>query len=103
MSQLGCVPIRVFTAQQDGLDPSQFVQLTLPANSNHYLIRNLGPDRLYMRSDKDDPSTEDYIESGASEAFIGAPLLPGSDQHRFNKGCILYWVKCTGPLVGKFW
>lgn len=95
--------IKVFTAESDGLNPSSFVALAVPVNCNGYLLKNLGPDRLYMRSDISDGRTEDFIESGGNESLTMPPSLPGSDQSRYRAGYVLYYVKCTGPVVGKFW
>lgn len=95
--------IKRYTQGNSGLDPAQFVALALPCNCNAYLLKNSGPDTLYMRSVIDDPDSEDQLASGASEALTIAPPLPGSDHPRYVAGKILYYVKCTGPIVGKFW
>jgi hypothetical protein len=89
--------------ENSGLDPAQFVPLVVPVSCNAYLIKNSGADTFYMRSTKDDPDTEDQLGSGGCEALVIGSQLPGSDHPRYKSGHVLYYVKCTGPIVGKFW
>jgi hypothetical protein len=101
--------IKIFTAEQDGLNPQTFVPLTFPNAANTYLLKNTGPDTLYMRSDPTDPMSEDTLVAGGMESFITAPPRPAPDfpsghsAARFKPGDVLYHVKCTGPLVLKSW
>jgi hypothetical protein len=93
--------IFVYTALNSGLTPSGFVALLIPINCSGYMLKNTGPDTLFMRSDPADPSTEDSMGAG----FYEDCLMDGTGfyQQRFKAGQILYYVKCTGPLIGKFY
>lgn len=93
--------IRVYTAANAGLSPAAFVPLIVPSDCSGYMLKNNGPDTIYMRSDPLDASTEDNMGAGFYEDL----LIPGTGffERRFMAGQILYYVKCTGPLVGKFY
>ena len=94
--------IFVYTAANSGLSPSAFVPLLIPANCSGYMLKNTGPDTVYMRSDPADASTEDSMGAGFYEDCL--MTVPGGVyQHRFICGAVLYYVKCTGPLIGKFY
>jgi hypothetical protein len=91
--------IYVFTSANTGLSPTVFVALLLPCDCSGYMLKNNGPDTLYMRSDPNNASTEDSMGAG----FYEDCLMPGTGfyQRRFAAGATLYWVKCTGPLMLK--
>jgi hypothetical protein len=91
--------IKTFTAASIGLNPATFVALPVPVNCSGYMLKNAGPDTLYMRSDPADTTTEDSMGAGYYEDC----LMPGTGfyQERFVAGATLYWVKCTGPLILK--
>ena len=93
--------IKVYTAANAGLSPNGFVALIIPIDCSGYMLKNAGPDTLYMRSDPNDPNTEDNMGAGFYEDL----LIPGTGyfERRFFAGSILYYVKCTGPLIGKFY
>lgn len=93
--------IYVYTNANAGLNPSTFMPLIVPVNCSGYMLKNTGPDTLYMRSNPADASTEDNMGAGFYEDL----LIPGTGfyQQRFIAGQTLYYVKCTGPLIGKFY
>ena len=95
--------IKRYTAENSQLDPGIFVPLLVPVRCNAYMIKNSGSDTLYMRSDPNDADTEDTLAPGAIEGLTIPPPLPGCDHPRYDKGVALYYVKCTGPIIGKFW
>lgn len=97
--------IYVYTASNSGLSASSFVQLVVPVKCNIYLLKNNGPDTLYMRSDPNDASSEDTLASGYYESLTTPSTIPVAFDGgaRFNPGDILYWVKCTGPIMVKYW
>ncbi len=92
--------IKVYTAANSGLTPSAFVPLVVPVCCSGYILKNSGPDTIYMRSDPTDADTEDNMGAG----FYEDCLMNGTGfyQQRFVAGMVLYYVKCTGPLIGKF-
>jgi len=94
------ITIKVYTGANSGLTPTGFVALVVPIDCSGYLLKNAGPDTVYMRSDPNDASTEDSMPAG----FYEDCMIPGTGhfQRRFLAGQTLYWVKCTGPLIGKF-
>lgn len=94
------ITIQVYNAANAGLTPSAFVPLVVPINCSGYMLKNAGPDTLYMRSNPNDPNTEDNMPAG----FYEDCMMPGTGhyQQRFIAEQVLYYVKCTGPLIGKF-
>ena len=98
--------IHIFTsAAPDNFTPSAFVPLIVPTDCTAYLLKNQGPDVMFMRSDPNDPTTEDTLGPGGQESFdVGHPHPAwGGSVPRWFAGSTLYYVKCTGPVVGKFW
>ena len=90
-----------YTAASIGLNPASFVALACPVNCSGYMLKNNGPDTLYMRSDPNDANTEDSMGAGFYEDLnIGQGQF---SEQRFMAGQVLYWVKGTGPVIGKFW
>lgn len=91
---------KVYTAANTGLTPAAFVPLLIPVDCSGYMLKNTGPDTVFMRSDPNDASTEDSMGAG----FYEDCLMDGAGfyQRRFAAGTVLYYVKCTGPLIGKF-
>ena len=90
-----------FTAANSGSNPTSFVPIVVPSSCTVYLLKNNGPDTLYMRSDPNDENTEDTMAPGFYEDLTGH----GGPSYvtRYSAGQVLYYVKCTGPLLGKFW
>lgn len=95
--------IKRYTAENSGLTASDFIELVVPVDANSYLIKNAGPDDCFMRSDPDDADTEDKLGSGTMESLFGGHGVPCGRTAKFQAGERLYFVKCTGPLIGKFW
>ncbi len=91
--------IFVYTAANTGLSPSGFVALVVPVNCSCYLLKNAGPDTLYMRSNPANANTEDSMPAGFYEDCL---MNQNDGFERFASGSILYYVKCTGPLIAKF-
>jgi hypothetical protein len=99
-----CNPtIKRYTAENSELSASAFVALVVPCDANSYLIKNAGPDVCYMRSDSVDADTEDELGPGAMESLFGGHGTPWGRTAKFQAGETLYFVKCSGPLIGKFW
>jgi hypothetical protein len=92
----------VATGGNIGLNPTTFVPLAFTVPCCAYMLKNAGPDTLYMRSDPNDASTEDNMGAGFYEDCV-LPTLPDAYPNRFAPGTVLYWVKCTGPLILKQW
>lgn len=92
--------IFVYTASNSGLTSAAFVPIAVPVYCSGYMLKNSGPDAVYMRSDPNDASTEDNMGAGFYEDCLMDGYAAG--QPRFVAGQILYYVKCTGPLIGKF-
>ena len=61
------ITIMVYNAANTGLTPSAFVPLTVPIDCSGYMLKNTGPDTLYMRSNATDPNTEDNMGAGFYE------------------------------------
>jgi hypothetical protein len=100
---LGADPaITQYTFASCGLNPSSFVALIVPIECCVYMLKNAGPDTVYLRSDPNDPTTEDSMLAGCYED-LSALAHDFTHQHRYASGATLYWAKCTGPLIGKFW
>jgi hypothetical protein len=95
--------IKRYTADNSELNASGFVPLIVPVDSNAYLLKNSGPDICYMRSDPADPDTEDELGPGAAESLMGSRANSYGRTARYQTGETLYFVKCSGPLIGKFW
>lgn len=93
--------VRRYTALNAGLSPATFVPLMVPVDCSGYMLKNAGPDTIFMRSDPSDAETEDSMGAGFYEDLLIAGT--GPYERRFIAGQILYYVKCTGPLVGKFY
>lgn len=93
--------IKVFTNANSGINPTTFVAIAVPVDCSGYMLKNTGPDTLYMRSNPSDASTEDNMGAG----FYEDCLMPGTGfyERRFQAGQVIYWVKCTGPLILKVW
>jgi hypothetical protein len=92
--------IKTYTNANAGINPVTFVALIVPVDCSGYMLKNSGPDTIYMRSNPADPNTEDSMGAG----FYEDVLMDGTGhyQRRFVAGQTLYFVKCTGPLIGKF-
>ena len=95
--------IKRYTAENSGLTASGFVALLVPVDANLYLIKNVGQDVCHLRSDPMDPDTEDTLNPEMMESLGGGHGTPYGRRARFEAGDTLYFVKCTGPLIGKFW
>jgi len=94
--------IYVYNNANCGLNPTSFVPLLIPTVCNGYLLKNAGPDTLYVRSTLTDPNTQDSWAPGFYEDLdmgLPSPLV----QYRYCAGDILYYAMATGPLIGKFW
>lgn len=90
--------------------PNEFRPLLVPVDCNYYLLKNKGPDPLFMRSDEADAGTEDDLQPGWTEMltapWIFSPAvgqIPNFRPVRYKAGCRLYYIKGTGPLITKFW
>lgn len=97
--------VRQYNNANDGLNASSFIALKIPTDCNCYLIKNLGSDVIFFRSDINDPLTEDQLIPGAWESLtIAASALTTSHRTvRYHESDTLYFIKGTGPLLGKFW
>ncbi len=93
------ITIQTYTAASIGLNPATFVALVVPVDFSGYMLKNNGPDTLYMRTNPTDATTEDSMGAG----FYEDCLMEGTGfyQRRFQAGQTLYWVKGTGPLMLK--
>lgn len=58
--------IKIYTNANSGINSVTFVPLIVPVNCSAYMLKNAGPDALYMRSDPSDASTEDNMGAGTN-------------------------------------